>query len=835
MRDSGVRAGTVVVHHDLSIPAAPTPAQFDIASSRKGGGIFRLSITRRVFFVGAMPIVLAVLLSAASVLLLDRADQARRDALTVSTVFRNVVLATSARDDYIAADSAGRSTHLGAFMANIVAATTGLSEIGAETTDADVNEAVITTIASLERFRRAMGELEIAIGENDQRAEAMDTRLDRLITLAQEARGRQQAANAGVVSQLRQRDAAMRVALDLSSAAIGLRGAVIDVTLRRLKAGWLVAQPAAVSSAAGNAPLAQDKSAGEAVPPEEEDQLAAARLANAADQLRAAFRAAGRGEKLAGFEVELAGFRDGGSPESLLAFLGRCLKIDGSAVRAAEEAFSGLLDDAVTSQATEEKAQDVAVETIRLSERTREAMRLRDSGAIASMIEKNTDLREAIASLPISPLVQSEMLDALDSWRRELSGARDGLAAQNAILRRMLIASSGIVFEVSNLNTTLSQNADETGATARRILIVSAALALLVAMVFGLGVARSITRPLKRLEQGMLARAVDPALGTLPEADRGDEIGRMSRATNHFLDELSKREAALRLAKDETERTLAALKRTQNELIQSEKLASLGQLVAGIAHEINTPLGVALTTATVMREETEAFRKATSEGKVTRQAFDDFIERTAEGTELVDTNLGRAADLVVSFKQVAADQASGERRAFKMDEFLDDLFRSLGPMRRRAGHELAIDCEKEIAMFSYPGALSQVLTNLLTNAHAHAFGKTQTGHIEITVRRSEADRVRITFSDDGRGILPENRARIFDPFFTTGRSSGSTGLGLHIVHNLVTATLGGSIEAVSPETGGTRFVIDIPRVREDAPAASQDRIAGARREPALND
>ncbi|ORE89827.1 histidine kinase [Aurantimonas sp. 22II-16-19i] len=824
------------------------PAPFDIASSGKGGGIFRLSITRRVFLVGAMPIVLAVLLGVGSIVLFDRADEARRGALTVSAVFRNVVSAMSARDDFIAADPSSRDTPLGAFMANIGAATAGLSEIGTETSDGDVSDAVTATIGSLERFRRAMGELQIAIEQNDARRQAMSARLDRLIALAQEASGRQQAANAGVVAQLRQSDRAMREALDLTSAVIAMRGAVIDSWLRRLRANPAAAsnarppspqslpeptpgQAATAGQAGAQQPISGSSATGVAA---SEDSLAAARLANAADGLRTAFRAAGRASQIAQFEAELAGFRADGWPERLLTSLSRSLKIDGSAVRAAEESFAGLLDNAVAAQTTEERAQDITVETIRLGEKTREAMRLRDSDEIARMIERNTSLREAIAGLPISPIVQSEMLDALDSWRRELAAAHDGLAAQNAILRRMAVASTGIVFEVSNLNSSLSTNADDIGTAARRILIVSAVLCLLVAMAFGLGVARSITLPLKRLEQGMLVRAADPTLGPLPEAQRTDEIGRMTRATNHFLDELTKREAALLLAKDETDRALAELKRTQRDLIQSEKLASLGQLVAGVAHEINTPLGVALTTSTVMRQETEKFRRATSEGKVTRQAFDDFIERTGEGTALVDANLSRAAGLVVSFKQVAADQASGERRAFRMDEFIEDLFRSLGPMRRRAGHELEIDCEGGIAMVSYPGALSQVLTNLLTNAYAHAFEEGETGRIEVRVRGKGPDRVEIVFSDDGRGIAAGNLARIFDPFFTTGRASGSTGLGLHIVHNLVTATLGGSIETVSALGGGTSFVIDIPRVSKDASAAAHDPAGNGSREPALN-
>ena len=795
--------------------AAPRPLPF-IASSRKGGGIFRLSITRRVFLVGATPIVLAVLFGIAAMLLVDRADQARRDALIVSTVFRNVVSAMSARDDFIAAAPLDRNTHLGAFMASLVAATTGLSEIAASTTDTDDADAITTTIGALERFRRAMGELQIAIEENDLRARAMDTRLDRLMTLAEEARGRQHAASVGVVSQLRQRNRAMAEAVDLSRAAVLMRQTVVQAWMRRVETDTGPSAPAA----SGRRP---DDATAATILPASENELVETRLSNAAETLVAALGAAGRGDQLDAFKSEFATFRSGGSPDTLLAFLDRGLKVDGSAVRASQEGFSGLLDEALAAQASGQGAQNVAVETIRLGETTREAMRRRDSQAVAAMIARNTSLREAIAALPISPLVQSEMLDTLDSWRRELSASRDGLTAQNAILRRMAIASAGIVFEVSNLNASLSKNADQTGAAARRILVVSAGFSLFVAMAFGLAVARSITRPLKRLEKGMLDRAADPALGPLAESERGDEVGRMTRATNHFLAELHKREAALHQAKDETDRALTALKRTQSELIQSEKLASLGQLVAGIAHEINTPLGVALTTATVMREETERFRRATGEGKVTRQAFDDFITRSGEGAELIDSNLERAAGLVVSFKQVAADQASGERRAFQMDDFVADLFRSLGPMRKRYPHEVSVDCEADIAMSTYPGALSQILTNLLTNSYAHAFAAGETGQIAVVVRRDGPDGVRITFSDDGRGIPGHDLGKIFDPFFTTGRASGSTGLGLHIVYNLVTATLGGTIVASSVVGDGTRFVIDLPRVRQaPRPSAGED-------------
>ena len=195
----------------------------------------------------------------------------------------------------------------------------------------------------------------------------------------------------------------------------------------------------------------------------------------------------------------------------------------------------------------------------------------------------------------------------------------------------------------------------------------------------------------------------------------------MARATNVFITEIGRREQALRKSKDRADAALAELQKTQTDLIQAEKLASLGQLVAGVAHEINTPLGIALTTATLLGDEAKRFGEAAASGKLQRSVLERFVERMREGTELLFGNLSRAADLVHSFKQVAADQASGERRQFSMDVWLQDLLTSLRPILRKTKHEVLIECPPGVMVDTYPGALGQVLTNLLTNAVTHAY------------------------------------------------------------------------------------------------------------------
>ena len=259
-----------------------------------------------------------------------------------------------------------------------------------------------------------------------------------------------------------------------------------------------------------------------------------------------------------------------------------------------------------------------------------------------------------------------------------------------------------------------------------------------------------------------------------------------------------------------SEATLAELRATQVHLVQAEKLAALGQLVAGVAHEINTPIGLALTTSTAFDDNLRQLRRTVSSDQVRRSELVQGIDRLSEGSALVFSNLTRAADLVHNFKQVATDQAAEDRRSFDVHDWLVELMSTLEPLLRRKGHEVRLACAGGIVLDSYPGALAQVVSNLALNAVIHAFPDGCAGLLAIDVTRLGDAAIRIVFRDDGRGIPRENLQRIFDPFFTTRREEGSTGLGLHIVYNLVTSTLHGRIEIESDAATGTRFTIDLP-------------------------
>ncbi|MBY0432208.1 MAG: PAS-domain containing protein [Rhodospirillales bacterium] len=263
-------------------------------------------------------------------------------------------------------------------------------------------------------------------------------------------------------------------------------------------------------------------------------------------------------------------------------------------------------------------------------------------------------------------------------------------------------------------------------------------------------------------------------------------------------------------ARRRAEEALAELKAAQGTLIETEKMASLGGLVAGVAHEINTPVGVALTAMSLLAERTRRFRAAFEDGQMKRSDLKAYVECAGEVSDLALANINRAAELIQSFKQVAVDRASAERRPFPLGAYLGEVLSSLRPQLRRSPIEVAIECREDIAVDSYPGALAQVVTNLVMNAVVHAFPEGRAGTIRISTGPRSAGQVEIAFADDGKGIPPENLGRIFEPFFTTRRGSGGSGLGLHIVYNLVTQTLGGTLSVASMPGQGTTFTLRLP-------------------------
>ncbi|MDM8549539.1 AAA family ATPase [Desulfobacterales bacterium HSG2] len=254
------------------------------------------------------------------------------------------------------------------------------------------------------------------------------------------------------------------------------------------------------------------------------------------------------------------------------------------------------------------------------------------------------------------------------------------------------------------------------------------------------------------------------------------------------------------------EESLETLRRTQDHLVQSEKMAALGGLVAGVAHEINTPVGIGISEASFIKAKTRSFSESYRSGSLRRSDFEKYIRNATESAASILTNLGRAADLIASFKQVAADQSSDQRRRFALKPYIREILVSLSPKFKKTSHTITVNCPEDLEIDSHPGAFSQIIANFVTNSLLHGFEGIESGKIRFDVT-TEGEDILFRYSDNGVGMDEESLGRVFDPFFTTKRTRGGTGLGMHIVFNLVTQTMGGEIKCSSTPGEGTGFLI----------------------------
>ena len=274
---------------------------------------------------------------------------------------------------------------------------------------------------------------------------------------------------------------------------------------------------------------------------------------------------------------------------------------------------------------------------------------------------------------------------------------------------------------------------------------------------------------------------------------------------------VQQRTEALNQTNQDLQKTIDELKEAQEQLVHAEKFAALGGLVAGVAHEINTPLGIGVTAASYLEQETKRLGAELEANSLSREGLERFRQTALESSQLILRNLMRADKLVKSFKQVAVDQSSEQKRVIDLAVYLQEIMNSLHPSLKRTRHQVEIHCPDGMVLETYPGALYQVVVNLVLNSLLHAFGDRPEGTISITARRV-GEQVVIVYRDDGCGMSEEVRRKIFDPFFTTKRGEGGSGLGLHIVWNLATQVLAGSIACESTPGAGSSFELRFPAV-----------------------
>jgi len=279
---------------------------------------------------------------------------------------------------------------------------------------------------------------------------------------------------------------------------------------------------------------------------------------------------------------------------------------------------------------------------------------------------------------------------------------------------------------------------------------------------------------------------------------------------------VEERTAELEETNNNLANTMHNLQLAQAELVRSEKLTALGDIVAVVAHEINTPIGNCLTVATTLRDRSEELFEEIEQGTIRRSGLSRYINDSKTGMDILIRGLHRSSELISNFKQVAVDQTSEQRRIFKLDKVVNEVVALMLPMLRKTPYKLTILIPEDITMDSFPGPIEQIVTNLINNCILHAFDEDQPGNMTLTAEMQE-HQVKIEFADDGRGIPEHYLNRIFDPFFTTKLGRGGTGLGLNIVHNIVKKMLGGQIEVSSAAGSGTSFAILLPLVAPTNP------------------
>jgi signal transduction histidine kinase len=482
-------------------------------------------------------------------------------------------------------------------------------------------------------------------------------------------------------------------------------------------------------------------------------------------------------------------------------------------VRQSEESFVGAIAavNALSGSAGDSGADAADAGLSRAEDSIREALNLSvndaQRAAIGNLGEQVAKLREGVRKLASHVKRRAQILSsAIDENQAKMITTIEGLSSQTRAREEQ--AQTHFDQALSNIYRVIA----------------TVAVTFLLAMLFiAVVIGSSIILPLRELRSAMRAIVAEHYDRNVPGARARDEIGDMARSVVVFRENaIAKKRAEddLRSAKEHAEKALGELRTAQRSLIEAEKLAALGGLVAGVAHEVNNPVGISLTVASSLARRCELFLKEIENGAIRRSKFEEFINLNRDSAQLLVTNLLRAGELIQSFKQVAVDRSVADQRNFDLCEATTQIVTSLRPVLKQTPITLDLDCAEGLLMNSYPGSYGQVITNLFLNAVTHAFPAGRSGHVTIKTRALGENRVEVIVADDGIGMTEEVRKQAFDPFFTTRRSEGGTGLGLHIIHTLVTQRLGGQLILDSAPGRGTTFRLVLPRQAPVETAAS---------------
>jgi signal transduction histidine kinase len=458
-------------------------------------------------------------------------------------------------------------------------------------------------------------------------------------------------------------------------------------------------------------------------------------------------------------------------------------------------------------------------------------------------IEKTIPVMADLADNDLQRMALTRLKERTDALRKGMDRLSAELTSRTELLRNTIDATQaeamGAIDDLSDKMREREQKAQETfdrtlANISRRVLSI-AVIFLGIILSAGVLIALSIRLPLQQIMAAMRAITMGDYDREVAGTTARDEVGAMARAVEVFRENaVAKRrtEDELRSSKEKAESALLELNAAQQNLIDAERLAALGGLVAGVAHEVNNPIGISLTVASSFARRSEMFEaELKSGGGLRRSQLEEFVRTSRDAAQQLVANLHRAGELIQSFKQVAVDRSHAERRQFSLGEATDQIIASLKPVLKRAPIELTVDVPEGLLIDGYPGSYGQILTNLFLNAVNHAFADGRPGTISIAARARGHEDIEISFADDGAGMTPDVQRQAFDPFFTTRRNEGGTGLGLHIVYNLVTQQLGGRMMLESRLGQGTTFRIIMPRIAKGEPSPPESLADGTAQWP----
>jgi signal transduction histidine kinase len=453
-------------------------------------------------------------------------------------------------------------------------------------------------------------------------------------------------------------------------------------------------------------------------------------------------------------------------------------------------------------------------------------------------IEKTIPEMAEFAENDLQRMALQRLQARTSALREGFAKLSDQLSNRTELLRNTIDASQAeAIGAIDNLSVKMRQREQKAQATFDRTLTGISRKVLSIAVIFlgiiltaGVIIALSIRLPLQQIMASMHAITTGDYDRRVQGTNARDEVGAMARSVEVFRENaIAKRETEdeLRTSKEKAEGALLELNAAQQNLIDAERLAALGGLVAGVAHEVNNPIGISLTVASSFARRAEMFEaELRSDGQLRKSQLEEFVRSSRDAAGQLVANLHRAGELIQSFKQVAVDRSHAERRQFSLSEATDQIIASLRPVLKRSAITLSVDVPEGLVIDGYPGSYGQILTNLFLNAANHAFAGGRSGAITISARPRGSDDVEIIFADNGAGMTPDVQRQAFDPFFTTRRNEGGTGLGLHIVYNLVTQQLGGRMMLDSRLGQGTTFRIIMPRAAKGGSATNEQASNG---------